>query len=71
MQHDIFERRAEIEQEVILEGNSNVRDRFRHDIVSNTDLAGRLLEQTGNHQHQCALAATRGTDDRDEFSGSD
>ena len=71
MQHDVGERGAEFEQQVVLERDADVGDRLRDGRAADDDVAAAALQQARDHQHQRALAASRRADDRHELAGLD
>src|SRR5438094_1829245 len=68
MQHHVVEGRAKVEQQVILERDADVRDRVHDGSAADRDVAAAAPQQSRDHQHERALAASRWTHDRDELT---
>ena len=71
LQQDVVECGAEIEQQVILEDNTDIDERSLQLLPVDHHRTFRRRDKSRRDQHQGAFAAPRRTDDADEFSRLD
>jgi hypothetical protein len=56
---------------VVLEGDPDIRDRFRYALSRHHNVATATLQESRHHEHQGALSTSGRADYRDKFSGFD